>query len=227
MITQKQKLDENAQPVRDVVPGTAESYHSISGAYGTVGLKVKATKEQYEQVKGNIDASIAGAEPETLAKMIRVTYNQQKGYIDFSLQGYPLSQDNAAVCLLTSLSDLTYKSINGDNLLGAPKVGLVKTYAKDTSSDNFFGNANQSDNLFENANQSDKTEMCFDKNIMPVQMNRFGELTEATIGLGFNKMETWGIGPCVALVLVGGKDGAILLAHISSSERLYLLRSKN
>jgi hypothetical protein len=34
---------------------------------------------------GMIDDNIAGAEPKTLAKIIKVTYNQQKGYIYFSL----------------------------------------------------------------------------------------------------------------------------------------------
>ena len=54
----------------------------------------------------------------------------------------------------------------------------------------------------------------------------FEELTGDTIRLGFNKMETWGIGTCVALVLVGGKDNAVMLAHIDVPGKLASLEMK-
>ena len=179
--------------LRDVVSGTQESWHSFSGAYGGVGLRVKATEEQYRQVKEDIDASIVGAEPKELAGSIRVTYDQ-RGYIDFSLGGYLVSQDGTAVRLLTSLSDSTYKSIHGDDLSGAPRVGLAKAPEGYIS-----------------AGVGIKRETYSDESVMPVMQGYFGELTRDTISLGFNKMETWGVGSCVALVLVGG---AVLLAHI-------------
>jgi hypothetical protein len=72
---------------------------------------------------------------------------------------------------------------------------------------------------------TDDRKTYHDESVIPVKQGYFGELTKDTIGLGFNKMETWGVGPCVALVLVGGEDGAILLTHIDLPEKLVTLET--
>ncbi|MCL4379047.1 hypothetical protein M1589_00665 [Candidatus Marsarchaeota archaeon] len=188
--------------LRNVVPGVREYWHTFNDTYGGVGLRVKATEEQYKKVKGSIDASMVSAEPKELAEKINVTYDQ-RGYIDFSLGGYHVSQDSTAVRLLTSLTDSTYKSIHGGDLSGAPRVGLAEAYRR-----------------FSSAGVEVKRETYSDKSVIPVMQGYFGELTGDTISLGFNKMETWGIGTSVALVLVGGEDNAVLLAHIDVLRKL-------
>ena len=78
-------------------------------------MAAKAEKGQCHTFKENTDCKTSVSLPGVMPK-----------------QGYPSSQDDAAVCLLNSLSDLTYKNIHGGNLSGAPKVvDLVKTYEMD------------------------------------------------------------------------------------------------
>jgi hypothetical protein len=110
---------------REVVPGIGESWHVLNDrGYGSAGVRIRATEEQYNQIVSTIKEKVTDPEFKKLVNKVRIIYDT-RGYIELSIQGYPKDEDHLVVELLNSLSKVVYTSIYG-NTSDAPVVCEVR-----------------------------------------------------------------------------------------------------
>ncbi len=200
-------LGGDREVVREVVPGVSESWHVLND-YGSAGVRIRATEEQYNQIEGTIKEKVTDPKLKKLVSKVRIIYDTH-GYIELSIQGYPKDEDHLVVELLNSLSKIVYTSIY-NNTSDAPVV------CEANGRKDFFDTFRSEDDGFEETD-----EMYSDERVIPVMQGRYAELTKET---NFERMETWGIGSCVGLVLID--DDKKILAHVDYPKRLTSLEHK-
>ncbi|MGC8478694.1 MAG: hypothetical protein ACP5NE_02080 [Candidatus Micrarchaeia archaeon] len=181
---------------KEVVPGIGESWHVLND-YGSAGVRIRATEEQYNQIEGTIKEKVTDPELKKLVSKVRIIYDTH-GYTELSIQGYPRDEDRLVVELLNSLSKIVYTSIY-NNTSDAPVVC----------------EADGRIDLFDTLRSKETDEMYSDKSVIPVMQGHYAELTSET---NFERMETWGIGSCVGLVLIDNDKK--ILAHVDYPKRL-------